>query len=426
MYGNAPEWVYDWYGQDYYDGAPKTDPSGPLWGNYRIQRGGSYETGAEYVSSSLKTSFPPDYDGSVYGEDWGMRLLKGEPLDLPTATPFPQDSSGPFLPVHEGNIWIMAVSAPWDSPNVDFSAYVLERGEVIDGKQYWDWEGHRALPMFWSPFRVDEKGVWELIQDRWTSDAVNELLIWLDENPELRESQYYQESSFLKSLKPDQKELLLYDFYGAAFDFGNSSTPELDYALMDQQRVVFEIERYVDGSKGRAPNQLSFSWWGTEQTGEIVFQRGVGPVSLIFSDPHGWSPPIGEELVWARIDGKEYGLHPGPDYPGYRPIKTVVASPELAAPHPVSSGLSPNFPNPFNSLTQIPYRLAAPGRVRLEIYSVLGQLVRTLVDEDQAAGFHRADWDARDRQGARMASGVYLARLQHPAGVETRRLLYLE
>ena len=99
----------------------------------------------------------------------------------------------------------------------------------------------------------------------------------------------------------------------------------------------------------------------------------------------------------------------------------------VAALHlPASSGLEPGFPNPFNSSTQIPYRLAAPGPVRLEIYNVLGQLVRTLVDQPQGRGSYRAGWDARDRHGAPVASGVYLAHLQYPGGVQTQRLLYLE
>ena len=108
-----------------------------------------------------------------------------------------------------------------------------------------------------------------------------------------------------------------------------------------------------------------------------------------------------------------------PDAPG--------ADRQAAAFHlPASSGLEPSFPNPFNSTAQIPYRLAGTGRVRLDIHNVLGQRVRTLVDEAQAAGSHLAVWDARDRQGAPVAAGVYLARLQYPGGVQTRRLLYLE
>ena len=92
----------------------------------------------------------------------------------------------------------------------------------------------------------------------------------------------------------------------------------------------------------------------------------------------------------------------------------------------VASGLYPNVPNPFNASTQITYRLAAPGPVRLKIYNVLGQPVRTLVDEFQAAGFYQVHWDARDQWGVPVATGVYLSRLHYPGGVQTRRLLLLK
>ena len=89
-------------------------------------------------------------------------------------------------------------------------------------------------------------------------------------------------------------------------------------------------------------------------------------------------------------------------------------------------GLAPNAPNPFNASTLIPYRLAMPGAVRLEIYNLLGQPMRTLVDQVQDAGVYLVPWDARDQRGAAVAAGVYLVRLQYPGGVQTRRLLYLK
>ena len=92
----------------------------------------------------------------------------------------------------------------------------------------------------------------------------------------------------------------------------------------------------------------------------------------------------------------------------------------------VASGLDPNVPNPFNASTQITYRLATPGPVRLEIYNVLGQSVHTLVDEFQATGFHQVHWDARDQWGVPVATGVYLSRLHYPGGVQTRRMLLLK
>ena len=93
---------------------------------------------------------------------------------------------------------------------------------------------------------------------------------------------------------------------------------------------------------------------------------------------------------------------------------------------PATSGLDPNFPNPFNAGTQIAYRLATSGPVRLEIYNTVGQSVRALVDEAQAAGFHRVHWDSRDGRGQAVGAGVYLIRLRYPGGSQTRHMLYLE
>ena len=93
---------------------------------------------------------------------------------------------------------------------------------------------------------------------------------------------------------------------------------------------------------------------------------------------------------------------------------------------PTTSGLSPNYPNPFNASTQIAYHLATPGPVRLKIYNTLGQPVRTLVDQFQTAGSYQVHWDARDQQGAPAATGVYFTRLHYPGGVQTQRLLLLK
>ena len=90
------------------------------------------------------------------------------------------------------------------------------------------------------------------------------------------------------------------------------------------------------------------------------------------------------------------------------------------------SGLALSVPNPFNSSTQITYHLSNPGPVQLVIYNVLGQSVRTLVDQFQAAGSHRVQWDARGEQGASLSSGVYIIRLSYPGRMETQRLLYLK
>ena len=84
------------------------------------------------------------------------------------------------------------------------------------------------------------------------------------------------------------------------------------------------------------------------------------------------------------------------------------------------------MPNPFNSTTQIPYRLGTPGRVQLSIYNALGQPVRTLVDQVQPAGFYQVRWNGRDQRGTIVSAGVYLTRFLYPGGVQTQLLLYLK
>ncbi len=103
-------------------------------------------------------------------------------------------------------------------------------------------------------------------------------------------------------------------------------------------------------------------------------------------------------------------------------VESLAAAKAVAA----AGGLGPNAPNPFNSETQIAYRLSSPGAVQLVVYNVLGQPVRTLVNEFQAAGTYQVQWDARDQQGASLSSGIYITRLSYPGGVQTRRLLYLK
>ena len=79
---------------------------------------------------------------------------------------------------------------------------------------------------------------------------------------------------------------------------------------------------------------------------------------------------------------------------------------------PEESALLPNYPNPFNPETWIPYQLASPAEVTLTLYDVTGRVVRTLHLGHQHAGMYRsksraAYWDGRNAQGEPVASGVY-------------------
>jgi hypothetical protein len=74
--------------------------------------------------------------------------------------------------------------------------------------------------------------------------------------------------------------------------------------------------------------------------------------------------------------------------------------------------LHQNYPNPFNPETSISYTLANAGVVRIAIYNLLGQKIRTLVDAAQQAGTHRLVWDGRNDLGQDVTTGVYIYRME--------------
>ena len=95
---------------------------------------------------------------------------------------------------------------------------------------------------------------------------------------------------------------------------------------------------------------------------------------------------------------------------------------------PAETALLPNYPNPFNPETWIPYQLAMPAEVTVAIHAADGRLVRTLALGYQAAGVYKSKgravyWDGRNAQGEPVASGVYFYTLMTGDFTATRKLL---
>lgn len=98
---------------------------------------------------------------------------------------------------------------------------------------------------------------------------------------------------------------------------------------------------------------------------------------------------------------------------------------------PQSSALLSNYPNPFNPETWIPYRLANPSNVRIDIYNAQGSIVRQLDLGYQTAGVfqtrsHAAYWDGKNEAGETVASGIYFYSLTAGAFSATRKMLILK
>ncbi len=85
--------------------------------------------------------------------------------------------------------------------------------------------------------------------------------------------------------------------------------------------------------------------------------------------------------------------------------------------------LQPNYPNPFNSQTNIQYFLLSDDNVSLNIYNILGQHVKSLKNEYNQVGMYVVPWNGTDDRGEQTSSGVYFYRFETKQGHETRRML---
>ncbi|MYA69501.1 T9SS type A sorting domain-containing protein [Candidatus Poribacteria bacterium] len=111
------------------------------------------------------------------------------------------------------------------------------------------------------------------------------------------------------------------------------------------------------------------------------------------------------------------------------PVITNVAKAPSALPSETS--LLPNYPNPFNPETWIPYQLAKPADVKVSIYAADGKLVRTLALGHKRAGIYHdksraAYWDGKNRQGEPVASGIYFYTFKAGNFTTTRKMLMMK
>lgn len=88
--------------------------------------------------------------------------------------------------------------------------------------------------------------------------------------------------------------------------------------------------------------------------------------------------------------------------------------------------LNQNFPNPFNPSTIIRFTLEKSQQVSVEIYSVEGRLIRTLVQENLPEGSHEISWDGKDERGFNLPSGIYFYSLRGSGHQLTKKMVLLK
>ncbi len=93
---------------------------------------------------------------------------------------------------------------------------------------------------------------------------------------------------------------------------------------------------------------------------------------------------------------------------------------------PVDYLLSQNYPNPFNPTTNIKFAIPQAGNVKIAVYNLLGQEVRTLVSSYVDRGTGVVSWDGRDNNGKMASTGMYIYRMTSGSFVQSLKMMFMK
>ncbi|MCK4330598.1 T9SS type A sorting domain-containing protein [candidate division WOR-3 bacterium] len=153
---------------------------------------------------------------------------------------------------------------------------------------------------------------------------------------------------------------------------------------------------------------------------------GGGKVGEAISTSYRLKDAIGQSVI-GKCEGTSYKASLGFWSP-WTKGGAVGVEEEFTEPNefPQVFSLSQNYPNPMGYRTTIKYSLPKSSRVELKVYNIYGQLIKTLVNELQKAGYYTVGWNGRDNASKEVSNGIYLYRLEAGSYTETRKMILIK
>lgn len=107
-------------------------------------------------------------------------------------------------------------------------------------------------------------------------------------------------------------------------------------------------------------------------------------------------------------------------------VRPADVKDELTENSPSDYILRQNYPNPFNPQTKIEYFIPRGGHIKLEIFNVLGEKVKILIEGQQPRGAHQVSWDGTNEQGRPVSNGIYFYQLSTENFEKTNQMILLK
>ena len=199
------------------------------------------------------------------------------------------------------------------------------------------------------------------------------------------------------------------------FVYHDAAGTSENYAVLEQQ-FISGIQSYFPGGfenwdyfvswTSGTPDQYPESWWW--------MTHGESVMALTYED----------------MNCEEAGLY---DFTAYAMVRGVCDYIELNyldiagenGNHPTGISLHQNYPNPFNPITTLRYDLPEDAMVTITITDIIGRLVKTLINDQQTAGYKSIQWNAINNLGEPVSNGLYLYTVQAGEFKQTKKMVLL-
>ena len=359
-------------------------------------------------------TFSPDSRKFIYGDSTGMHLWDFESRKhITTFTGFiPKTSTITFSP--DGNI----IAAGGSGQEVHlWNVYTGERNTIITGHV-----GEFKHVLF-SPDgqTLVTTSFWEDGTVRFWDPESGELKLMLKNVPDGVYDLAISPDGKTLALSVDTGIILLWDYASLI----NPSTHEADVnsdGMVDVHDLVVVAANF--GQTG--PNPADVNGDGVVNIADLIKvaaaldNAAAAPLALRYNPK--FAPTRADVQKWLT-QAQQLNLTDITSQKGIRFLEQL-----LLILTPKKTALLPNYPNPFNPETWLPYQLAESADVTIQIYASDGQLIRTLGIGYQSAGIYRhrnraAYWDGKNEIGEPVASGIYFYKLSAGQFTATRRMV---
>ena len=181
----------------------------------------------------------------------------------------------------------------------------------------------------------------------------------------------------------------------------------------------------------RRVNALPEGWTSSICLGGICYNESLDSVAIELNSGDStdcgilaWTNGVGTGMIQLDLfDLNNINEHIFVDLNIYAGTSAGVGDDRLV---PKQIILYPSFPNPFNPVTTLRYYLPEDAMVNINIYDMMGRLVRTMVNSQQNAGYRSIRWNATNDAGEPMSAGLYLYMIKAVEFRQTRKMVLLK